>query len=203
MISAVAPSKQAETRSERRELIWLSIAGIVLALGGIGVPLIAGAASSSTSLAQPSPWRENLSFAVVMIAFALIVIGVVQMVRAQMFTTARRERARTLSIGQRRQIVRWIRRGEAAPHDMAQATTVTAEGLARQRKSTLFYIGFVLMTVGIALGATSTWRLAFMIVVAVVMVAGMVLVRRDAHLAQRWLDVHHQTSAAAPPAASR
>ena len=191
MISVMASSKQGDTRSERRELVWLSVAGIVLALGAVIVSLLA-AGASSTSLGQPSPGRENLSFIVVMIAFALIVVGAVQMIRAQMFTAARRERARTLSIGQRRQMGRWIRRGQAAPHEMAQATTVTAEALVRQRKSTLFYVGFVLMMVGIAVGSTSTWRLAFMAFVAVVMVAGMVLIRRDANLAQHWLDVHQQ-----------
>ena len=191
MISAMASSKQAGTRSERRELVWLSVAGIVLALVGVSVPLLAGGVSS-TSLGQPSPGRENLSFTVVMIAFALFVVGVVQMVRAQMFTAARWERAGTLSIGQRRQMGRWIRRGEAAPSEMTQATTVTAERLVHQRKSTLFFVGFVLMMVGTALGATSLWRLTFTVVGAVVMVAIVVLIRRDANLAQRWLEVHQQ-----------
>lgn len=199
MISAMTASKQADTRSERRELVWLSVAGIVLALGAILVPLLVGGASSSASLGQPSAWRENVSFAVVMVAFALIVVGLVQMVRAQMFTAPRRERARTLSIGQRRQMKRWIRRGEAAPHDMAQATAMTADVLVRQRKIMLSYVGIVLMMFGAALGTTSLWLLTFLVFAAVVMVAGMVLMRRDANLAQRWLEVHeHPASSEAP-----
>lgn len=202
MISTMAASKQGGAGREGWALVWLFVAGIVLLLVGSAVSLFAGKASS-TSSGQLAPWRENLGFAVVVLAGALMVIGLVRMVRAQMFTTARRERARSLSTGQRRQMVRWVRQGEAAPQEMAQATTVTAESLALQRKGTLLYVGFTLMSVGITLGLTSLWWLASTAVLAVVMAVAVVLIRRDADLAQRWLDIHQQPAAAAPPAASR
>lgn len=192
MISAMAASKQGDTRRAGRALVWLAAAGVLLLVVGVSILLFAGVASSSTSSGQLSPWRENLGFVMVVLGGALIVIGLVRMVRAQMFTTVRRERARSLTAGQRRQMLRWIRQGEAAPQEMAQATTVTAEALALQRKGTLIYGGFALMIVGRALSLTSLWWLVSTGVVAVVMVVAVVLIRRDADLAQRWLDVHQQ-----------
>ena len=200
MISAVVTNGEqqdagsdAEQRTRRaKRRMWVVAVGVPLVLVAIAFALFAGGAPLPVSSGEPPPWRENLGFAITIVAFVLIVVALVRMVRAQMFTAAYQARAWSLSIGQRRRAARWVRRGESAPEDIAQTVAVTAEGMARQRKIVLLFAGMVLNVVASVLQMTNPWWMALMVLAGVLMLVGMVIVYRDANLAQRWLDAHQE-----------
>lgn len=184
----MAPGTREDAPSRGREVAWLSRATIVLVVVAVSLRLIAQERPRALP-GQVPPWRADLSLALVAVAVAVMVAALVRMVGAQMFTAARRHRARTLSFAQRRQMWGWIYQDQTPPPAMAGATTLTAQVLVDQGKAALLCTGFALAMIGAAQAETGLRQFSFL-VFALTMAVGTALIRRQAHLAQYWLRAH-------------
>lgn len=158
MISAMVVSREwreASDDAERRtrpvkRRTWAAAIG-ALVLVAVGFALFAGGSPPPTSSGAPAARWEDLGFALSVVAFVVMAVAVLRMVRARMFSAEHLVRSWSLSFRRRRQAARWIRRGETVPDGAVQVAMDTAEAMVAQRTASPLYIGLALNTVGICL----------------------------------------------------
>lgn len=205
MIAAMEASEKPEDGSgatERRghhlrRRTWVLAVSVLLLSFAIGAAVAAAGMRLPTSAAEPPAWRANLGLAISAIGILIAGIGVVQMVRAGMFSSSHLAPVRSLSFRQRRQVGRWIRQGELVPDGSMPAAMATAQTMVRQRKAVPLWVGIALNAVGVSLQTPSPWKLTFMILSAACMAVVLLVSRHEGRQAQDWLDARPQQTTTA------
>ena len=196
MISVMATRNQKgfpDGADDRRWMVWLSVASIVLALIGIGVPLVvSGAITLPTYSGQPPAAQDDLGLAVLAAALVVGVIGLVRMAQAGMLAVDTRVRVPPCTRRERAQTLRRVHRGEPMSAEAMPLAVALAHSTIRRSRSGLLSLAIALLMVGMTLLARASWWMVPIAVAVAWTVISAGIDRRDARRAQRWLDVHQQ-----------
>ena len=174
---------------------------VILVVGALVVVILAalalvGVVPIPPSTAPTAPWREDVSLAASALMLVLIVAALVSMRRAKVLNPRGWPGVWSLPRAQRRKALRAVRAGDAVAYDQVAAAMVVARALRRQGAGWLLYAGLTLNIAGQLVSAHSLWAEALLAAALVLLVPSLVVIRRDGHRAQAWLDAHQRHAGA-------
>ena len=186
-----APTPGAEQRLRRhRTVAWSLVAGGLVVAAAVGLLIGVLVSDDGSSGPDVPAWRDVASLVVVVVGMVVEIVGVVVAVRAGLFRNVWRQPALVLTRAQRRSLLRQVRGKDPVDPARLPLARGLATQLALQTAMVGVYVGLVVMQIGQAIGSPSTARLAFATGLVVLYVVVLVLLRRQARQAQRFLDQH-------------
>ena len=185
------PTESAEERLRRwRRLRMLLSVGLVLAGAAVGlvVLLLVGAGADG---AEDGPlWQDILGLGVIVVGFVLTVVGLVVQLRGNRRLHVWRNPLAPLTRAQRKELVAQVRGRGEHPGERLPLARYMAELLVNQRTAMTGQAGLLLLFAGQWVMSPATWRLLGAAALAVLLLLGVTVQRRDVVRARAFLEAH-------------